>query len=237
MSSLQIALFNTSTITHKEFASISSLQIALFESVYVSVLCVCVNKFLLPFFCSLLNACHPPSPLLFSVPLVSIRLTRLWTILCPVSMVLGQPALRAARKVMFTCFNARAALICTTASCICLPLCHSRCSCLFIQRLALRLSWTEKQSRSGRISMHPAGLLGRCVFGGAGLTVFSCGKHKHTVVQSVLVVQTHTNRLSHFSFFLPANFLHLLFFLPANFLHFSFFLPANFLHLLFSLSC
>ncbi len=212
MSSLQIALFNTSTITHKEFASISSLQIALFESVYVSVLCVCVNKFLLPFFCSLLNACHPPSPLLFSVPLVSIRLTRLWTILCPVSMVLGQPALRAARKVMFTCFNARAALICTTASCICLPLCHSRCSCLFIQRLALRLSWTEKQSRSGRISMHPAGLLGRWVFGGAGLTVFSCGKHKHTVGHSVLVVQTHTNRLSHFSFFLPANFLHLLFF-------------------------
>ncbi len=50
----------------------------------------------------MLNACHPPSPLLFSVPLVSIRLTRLWTILCPVSVVLGQPALRAARKVMFT---------------------------------------------------------------------------------------------------------------------------------------
>ncbi len=66
--------------------------------------------------------------------------------------------------------------------------------------------------RSGRISMHSAGLLGRCVFGGADLTVFSCGKHKHTVGQSVLVVQTHTNRLSHFSFFLPANFLHLLFF-------------------------
>ncbi len=62
------------------------------------------------------------------------------------------------------CAAARAALICTTASCICLPLCHSRCSCLFIQRLALRLSWTEKQSRSGRISMHPAGLLGRWVF-------------------------------------------------------------------------
>ncbi len=53
-------------------------------------------------FRSLLNACHPPSPLLFSVPLVSIRLPRLWTILCPVSVVLGQPALRAARKVMFT---------------------------------------------------------------------------------------------------------------------------------------
>ncbi len=50
----------------------------------------------------MLNACHPPSPLLFSVPLVSIRLPRLWTILCPVSVVLGQPALRAARKVMFT---------------------------------------------------------------------------------------------------------------------------------------
>ncbi len=98
---------------------------------------------------------------------------------------------------------ARAALICTTASCICLPLCHSRCSCMFIQRLALRLSWTEKQSRSGRISMHPAGLLGRGCFGGAGLTVFSCGKHKHTVGHSVLVVQTHTNRLSHFSFSLP----------------------------------
>ncbi len=60
-------------------------------------------------------------------------------------------------------------------------------------------------------------------FGGAGLTVFSCGKHKHTVGHSVLVVQTHTNRLSHFSFFLPANFLHLLFFLPANFLHLLFF--------------
>ncbi len=68
----------------------------------------------------------------------------------------------------------------TTASCISLsPSVTRACSCLFIQRLALRLSWTEKQSRSGRISMHPAGLLGRCVFGGAGLTVFSCGKHKH----------------------------------------------------------
>ncbi len=62
------------------------------------------------------------------------------------------------------CAAARAALICTTASCICLPLCHSRCSCLFIQRLALRLSWTEKQSRSGRISMHPAEPLSRWVF-------------------------------------------------------------------------
>ncbi len=125
------------------------------------------------------------------------------------------------------CAAARAALICTTASCICLPLCHSRCSCLFIQRLALQLSWTEKQSRSGRIQCIQLGYWVDGCFGGADLTVFSCGKHKHTVVQSVLVVQTHTNRLSHFSFFLPANFLHLLFF----------FLPANFLHLLFFPSC
>ncbi len=66
-------------------------------------------------------------------------------------------------------------------------------------------------------------------FGGAGLTVFSCGKHKHTVGHSVLVVQTHTNRLSHFSFFLPANFLHLLFSLPANFLHLLFSFLLTFL--------
>ncbi len=116
------------------------------------------------------------------------------------------------------------------AASLSLPLCHSRL--LVLVHSASRAArscasccgcFTGEQSRSGRISMHPAGLLGRCVFGGAGLTVFSCGKHKHTVGQSVLVVQTHTNRLSHFSFLLP-----------ANFLHFSFFLPANFLHLLFS---
>ncbi len=89
----------------------SSLHRAVFESVYVSVLYVCALINFTSLFRSLLNACHPPSPLLFSVPLVSIRLTRLWTVLCPVSMVLGQPALRAARKVMFTfvrcscCFN------------------------------------------------------------------------------------------------------------------------------------
>ncbi len=105
MSSLQIALFNTSTITHKEFASISSLQIALFESVYVSVLCVCVDVCL----------AVPASP------------------------------------------------------------------------------------------------------------YFHVGNTNISVVQSVLVVQTHTNRLSHFSFFLPANFLHFSFFLPANFLHLLFF--------------
>ncbi len=172
----------------------------------------------------MLNACHPPSPLLFSVPLVSIRLTRLWTVLCPVSMVLGQPALRAARKVMFT------------------PRTQStfvRCSCCFnLYNSQLHLSPPLRfrgAARACSFSVSRCGCLGRrnsrgrgefqCIqlgywvdgcFGGAGLTVFSCGKHKHTVVQSVLVVQTHTNRLSHFSFSPPANFLHLLFFLPAN---------------------
>ncbi len=109
----------------------SSLHRAVFESVYVSVLCVCVNKFLLPFFRSLLNACHPPSPLLFSVPLVSIRLTRLWTILCPVSMVLGQPALRAARKSHV--HSSHTVHICALLVLphnsqlrLSLPLCHSR---------------------------------------------------------------------------------------------------------------
>ncbi len=48
------------------------------------------------------QSCAQCPSFLHSLPLVSIRLTRLWTILCPVSMVLGQPALRAARKVMFT---------------------------------------------------------------------------------------------------------------------------------------
>ncbi len=49
MSSLHIALFKTPTLTHKGFASMSSLHRAVFESVYVSVLYVCANKFLLPF--------------------------------------------------------------------------------------------------------------------------------------------------------------------------------------------
>ncbi len=134
-----------------------------------------------------------------------------------------------------------------------------RCSCCFnLYNSQLHLSPPLRfrgAARACSFSVSRCGCLGRrnsrgrgefqCIqlgywvdgcFGGAGLTVFSCGKHKHTVVQSVLVVQTHTNRLSHFSFFLPANFLHLLFSLPANFLHFSFFLPANFLHLLFFLS-
>ncbi len=107
---------------------------------------------------------------------------------------------------------ARAALICTTASCISPPLrfrgaaraCSfsvSRCGCL-----------GRRNSRGrGEFQCTQLGYWVDGCFGGADLTVFSCGKHKHTVGQSVLVVQTHTNRLSHFSFFLPANFLHLLF--------------------------
>ncbi len=107
-------------------------------------------------FRSWLNACHSPSPLLFSVPLVSIRLTRLWTILCPVSIVLAQPALRAGRKVMFiTCTHSPHFLRCLSRCFnlynsqlhLSLPLSFSapRCSCLFIQ---LRLSW-RRTVRSG----------------------------------------------------------------------------------------
>ncbi len=134
-------------------------------------MCVCQYIFT-SLFRSLLNACHPPSPLLFSVPLLSIRLTCLWTILCPVSMVLGQPALRAARKVMFplahscaVCAAARAALICTTASCISLPL-FAFAALLVLVHSASRAAVVldGEHSRSGRISMHPAGLLGRWVF-------------------------------------------------------------------------
>ncbi len=107
----------------------------------------------------------------------------------------------------------RAALICTTASCICLPLCHSRLLVLVhsASRAAVVLDGENSRGR-GEFQCIQLKPLGDGCFGGAGLTVFSCGKHKHTVGHSVLVVQTHTNRLSHFSFFLPANFLHLLFF-------------------------
>ncbi len=137
-------------------------------------MCVCQYIFT-SLFRSWLNACHPPSPLLFSVPLVSIRLTRLWTILCPVSMVLAQPALRAARKVMFITLHtvhmcavcavcaARAALICTTASCISLsPFAFAALPTLLVRPAAVVLD--GEQSRSGRISMHSAEPLGRCVF-------------------------------------------------------------------------
>ncbi len=230
ISSLQIALFKPSTITHKGFASISSLQIALFktsavtlqravfESVYVSVLCVCVNTFLLPFFRSWLNACHPPSPLLFSVPLVSIRLTRLWTILCPVSMVLAQPALRAARKVMFITLHtvhiscaacaARAALICTTACCISLsPFAFAALPALLVRPAAVVLD--GEQSRSG--------VEFQCIqlsHWVDGCFIFwRCRPHRifmwETQTYCGLVgsggADTHTDRVSHFSFFLPAN--------------------------------
>ncbi len=151
MSSLQIALFKTYTITHKGFASFSSLHRAVFESVYVSVLCVCVSiNFYFPFR-SLLNACHPPSPLLFSVPLLSIRLPRLWTILCPVSVILGQPALRAARKVMFTHRT---------------QLCCLRClSCCFnLYNSQLHLSVSLSAPRAARACASCCGCLGRRTF-------------------------------------------------------------------------
>ncbi len=182
----------------------------------------------------MLNACHPPSPLLFSVPLLSIRLTRLWTILCPVSMVLGQPALRAARKVMFTfvrcscCFNLYNSQLHLSPplSLALLVLVHSA------SRATVVLDGENSRGRGEFQCIQLSHWVDGC-FGGAGLTVFSCGKHKHTVGHSVLVVQTHTNRLSHFSFSLPANFLHLLFSFLLTFCTCFFFLPANFLHLLF----
>ncbi len=118
-------------------------------------MCVCQYIFT-SLFRSWLNACHPPSPLLFSVPLVSIHLTRLWTILCPVSIVLAQPALRPGRKVMFiTCTHSPHFLRCLSRCFnlynsqlhLSLPLSFSapRCSCLFIQ---LRLS-CRRTVRSG----------------------------------------------------------------------------------------
>ncbi len=130
---------------------------------------MCVNKFLLPFFRSWLNACHPPSPLLFSVPLVSIRLTRLWTILCPVSVVLGQPALRAARKSHV--HSSHTVHICALLVLphnsqlhLSLPLCHSRLLVLVHSASRAAVVLDGEHLRSGRISMHPAGLLGRWVF-------------------------------------------------------------------------
>ncbi len=185
-------------------------------------MCVSIH-FYFPFR-SWLNACHPPSPLLFSVPLVSIRLPRLWTIMCPVSVVLAQPALRAARKVMFItctqstfplslipfflpvllcwwCARARqqpaASLSPPSLSWRCLRClsCHlfsvSRCSCLFIQRFALlvlvrpaAVVLAENSRGRGRISMHSAEPLGRCVFCTLAVPTsphFHVGKHKHTV--------------------------------------------------------
>ncbi len=131
-----------------------------------------------------------------------------------------------------------------------------RCSCCFnLYNSQLHLSPPLRfrgAARACSFSVSRCGCLGRrnsrgrgefqCIqlgywvdgcFGGAGLTVFSCGKHKHTVVQSVLVVQTHTNRLSHFSFSFLLTFC-TCFFLSATFCTYFFSLPANFLHLLFS---
>ncbi len=113
---------------------------------------MCVSIHFTSLFRSWLNACHPPSPLLFSVPLLSIRLPRLWTILCPVSVVLGQPALRAARKVMFT------------------PRTQStfvRCSCCFnLYNSQLHLSPPLRFRGAARacsfsVSVHSASLKGR----------------------------------------------------------------------------
>ncbi len=109
-------------------------------------------------------------PLLFSVPLVSIRLTRLWTILCPVSIVLAQPALRAAKKVMFiTCTHSPHFLRCLSRCFnlynsqlhLSLPLCHSRYSCLCV---LLRLSCRRTVEVGVEFQCTPAEPLGRCVF-------------------------------------------------------------------------
>ncbi len=87
------------------------------------------------------------------------------------------------------CAASRAALLCTTASCIslflrrlrcsrCLSFSASRCACLCV---LLRLSCRRTVE---------VGVEFQCIqlshwvdgcFGGADLTVFSCGKHKHTV--------------------------------------------------------
>ncbi len=130
---------------------------------------MCVSINFTSLFRSLLNACHPPSPLLFSVPLVSIRLTRLWTILCPVFVVLGQPALRAARKSHV--HSSHTVHICALLVLphnsqlhLSLPLCHSRLLVLVHSASRAAVVLDGEHLRSGRISMHPAGLLGRWVF-------------------------------------------------------------------------
>ncbi len=81
----------------------------------------------------------------------------------------------------------------------------SRCGCL----------GQRKQSRSGRISMHPAGYWVDGCFGGADLTVFHVGNTNILWVSRFwwcrhIQIDFHT---FHFSF--PANFLHLLFFLSC----------------------
>ncbi len=87
-----------------------------------------------------------------------------------------------AHTVHISCAASRAALICTTASCTSLPLSFSapRCSCLFIQRLAA-VVLAENSEVGVEFQCTPAEPLCVLYSGGAGLTVFSCGKHKHTV--------------------------------------------------------
>ncbi len=176
-------------------------------------MCVCQYIFT-SLFRSWLNACHPPSPLLFSVPLISIRLTRLWTILCPVSIVLAQPVLRAARKVMFiTCTHSPHFLRCLSRCFnlynsqlhLSLPLSFSapRCSCFLLQ-----LSWTENSR--GRVEFQCIQLShwvdGCFIF-------WRCRTHRifmwETQTYCELIgsggADTHTDPLSHFSFSLPAN--------------------------------
>ncbi len=181
---------------------------------------MCVNKFLLPFFRSWLNACHPPSPLLFSVPLVSIRLTRLWTILCPVSIVLAQPALRAARKVMFiTCTHSPHFLRCLSRCFnlynsqlhLSLPLSFSapRCSCLFIQRLAAVVLAENSEVGVEFQSIQLSHWVDVCFV----FLLWRCRTHRIFMWETQTYCElsgsggadTHTDRLSHFSFFLPAN--------------------------------
>ncbi len=151
-------------------------------------MCVSIN-FYFPFSC-LLNACHPAlsSPAL--VPLVSIRLKRLWTILCPVSWFLDNLQEKSCSPLC----AARAALnLYNSQLASCLPLCP----------LAL-LVLVHSASRAAVV------LDGETVEVGANFQCTQLGywvdgcfwrcrphpifmwKHKHTVGHSVLVVQTHT---------------------------------------------
>ncbi len=177
-------------------------------------MCVCQYIFT-SLFRSWLNACHPPSPLLFSVLLSSIRLQRLWTILCPVSVVLAQPALRAARKVMFTTRTQLCCLCCLRClrclSCcfnlynsqlhLSLPLCHSRCSCLCV---LLRLSWRRTVEVGVKFQciqlshwVDVCFILWRC----RTLRIFMWETQTYCELIGSGGADTHTDPLSHFSFF------------------------------------
>ncbi len=166
-------------------------------------------------------------PLLSCSPFLSFQ--SVWRFLCPVSVVLAQPALRAAKShvhylhylhtvhistflipfflpvlLCWWCARARqqpaASLSPSLLSRRCLRClrclsCHLfsvlRCSCLFIQRLALlvlvrpvAVVLAENSRGRGRILMHSAEPLGRCVFCTLAVPAsphFHVGKHKHTV--------------------------------------------------------